>query len=353
MRGLPFSPNPVSRRLEFAACVWLRIGLSSFWQVIGASDDTAAHDHGAHKASMTVLPGGKVLQAVQASDCVWDDWSVFGECSHSCGGGSRARFRGRKGPEGGGAECVGMNQEEVSCQTQECPIDCKVDDWTEWLDCSVTCGGPGKGGKRVRTRPRKHEASHGGKDCTQSLSEVGVCMNQKSEGCPAECRWGQWSTFSKCSLTCGTYGGLTLRSRSIQEQARFGGPLCKGSSYESRVCGKVDCIIDCAWYEWQDWTSCSLTCGPGTKLRARDLKTEQNGYGMCPGSGIDTGSCNAGPCPVDCSFNEWGEWDSCTAECGGGEKEKRRSMNPAKGGGKKCVQETKWSMPCNMDQCTT
>ena len=55
-------------------------------------------------------------------DCEWDDWTI-GNCSSSCGGGTRTNTRSKKvNAEHGGEECddVATSIEE-SCNVQECP----------------------------------------------------------------------------------------------------------------------------------------------------------------------------------------------------------------------------------------
>merc|ERR1711974_188870 len=66
--------------------------------------------------------------------CHWQEW---GECTKSCGGGMQYRY------------CLkgGMDKEMRRCNEQECGcIDCPTPTpppkctWTDWSDCSVTCG---------------------------------------------------------------------------------------------------------------------------------------------------------------------------------------------------------------------
>ena len=53
--------------------------------------------------------------------CEWDDWKE-GDCSKTCGGGSRYDTRETKTDAvHGGNDCKGARIEEVSCNIQECP----------------------------------------------------------------------------------------------------------------------------------------------------------------------------------------------------------------------------------------
>ena len=57
-------------------------------------------------------------------------------------------------------------------KTHVCPIvDCVWGNWTDWTDCSVTCGG----GKQNRTRVITTTAENGGNNCTGSAHETQDC----------------------------------------------------------------------------------------------------------------------------------------------------------------------------------
>ena len=54
-------------------------------------------------------------------DCEWGDW-VVGECSITCGGGTRSNTRDRKIDAAfGGRECPGQASITEACNVQECP----------------------------------------------------------------------------------------------------------------------------------------------------------------------------------------------------------------------------------------
>jgi len=54
-------------------------------------------------------------------DGVWDTWSDWAECSVTCGGGSQTRTRDCQGPFYSGAECSGDSSQIQDCNTQNCP----------------------------------------------------------------------------------------------------------------------------------------------------------------------------------------------------------------------------------------
>ena len=67
-----------------------------------------------------LIPVNKFLAG--SVDCKVEDWSSWSECSATCGGGTRTRERKVvQEPENGGAACPFQDQEEEeSCKTEPC-----------------------------------------------------------------------------------------------------------------------------------------------------------------------------------------------------------------------------------------
>ena len=54
--------------------------------------------------------------------CEWGDW-IVGDCSQSCGGGTRTRTRAVKvSAQHGGEECNGPTSIDESCNVQNCQV---------------------------------------------------------------------------------------------------------------------------------------------------------------------------------------------------------------------------------------
>ena len=115
-----------------------------------------------------------------------------------------------------------------------------------------------------------------------------------------------------------------------------------------------------------------MTCGGGTKTRARDVIEDAKNGGAACSDLEEMDVCNAEECPgsssillfdflhhifsksgslVDCEVGPWRAVGECSVTCGGGSKTiKREVVKEAEHGGEKCpaLEET---MVCNTDEC--
>ena len=64
-------------------------------------------------------------------------------------------------------------------------------------------------------------------------------------------------------------------------------------------------LVDCKWNEWSSWDTCSKTCGNGTQMRSRNSTGPMYGGQNCTGENEENQSCNSFDCPgiVSFSFN--------------------------------------------------
>ena len=58
-------------------------------------------------------------------------------------------------------------------------------------------------------------------------------------GCPVNCKWGPYETWSSCSKTCG--GGYKSRSRQVDTPASNEGQPCKGDVTQIEACNTQIC----------------------------------------------------------------------------------------------------------------
>ena len=88
----------------------------------------------------------RVTEECNTNDCpVWTEWTNWTECSLSCGGGTQQRIRGCVLPKSDELTCDGDMREIRTCNSDPCPV---WTEWTEWTPCTTSCGG----GKKLKTR---------------------------------------------------------------------------------------------------------------------------------------------------------------------------------------------------------
>ena len=105
----------------------------------------------------------------EAIDCVVGEWFDSTNCTKTCGGGTKTQQRPvTTDDENGGNPCPRLIQ-QVSCNTQPCPVNC-VGSWSE-PKCRVTKEGGGMisgTAQFYQTYTVNQAKAHGGQDCPQS-----------------------------------------------------------------------------------------------------------------------------------------------------------------------------------------
>ncbi|KAJ8312198.1 hypothetical protein KUTeg_009571 [Tegillarca granosa] len=274
----------------------------------------------------------------------WLNWESWSSCSATCeyGTWSRSRSRTCSNPAtDGGVYCVGSASESqtTSCIVATCvDVDGDWTAWSNWTDCSVTCGNGTISCSRNCTNP---SPQHGGNNCSGNSSETDECRTNVE--CPITCsasqytcfgdglcialdakcdgtvdcsqgddensdggwsNWLNWASWSSCSVTC-EYGTWSRsRSRTCSNPTTDGGVYCVGSVSESQTtsCIVAACIdVDGGWTAWSNWTDCSVTCSNGTISRSRDCTNPSPQYGgnSCSGNSSETDECSTNvECPT-------------------------------------------------------
>jgi len=150
---------------------------------------------------------------IMIEDCQMGDWIVEA-CSSTC-----RDAQGNPGiqlirrdpiikwdpttPEGKyGASCP-PNQVTRDCGLNYCPVDCVMDQWSGWGECSKQCGG----GSQDRGRAIDTPAQFGGMECPGN-SEARTCNN---DSCDQDCKLGEWGGWSPCSKSCKWKGGDNIQ----------------------------------------------------------------------------------------------------------------------------------------------
>jgi hypothetical protein len=96
-------------------------------------------------------------------------------------------------PKYGGLECPNLRQ-TVRCNTDPCPsLDCQTGDFGAWSQCNATCGG----GWQNRSRPVIRPPLNGGNCITVEFQPC------QSFPCPTDCNVSAWTEWTNCSRSCG------------------------------------------------------------------------------------------------------------------------------------------------------
>ena len=61
-----------------------------------------------------------IFYIVSPLDCEWSEWQI-GECSETCGGGTKLSSRTKTVEEKYGGNCDGESTMEDSCNSEDCP----------------------------------------------------------------------------------------------------------------------------------------------------------------------------------------------------------------------------------------
>ncbi|KAF7663205.1 hypothetical protein LDENG_00216530, partial [Lucifuga dentata] len=246
------------------------------------------------------------------SSCVVTEWGEWDPCSVTCGLGMRRRERMVKMPPIDGSMCTAEVAEVEKCMMPEChTIPCMLSPWSDWSECSVTCGR----GMRTRQRMLKSDPA----ECTEELEQTEKCMLPE---CPTDCMVSEWSEWSECNKSCGK--GHTIRTRMIKLEPQFGGNTCpetiqrkkckirkcrskakeeRGGGGKRRRRGKQgrDAAVEeqpgCRMQPWTSWTDCTKPCGGGIQERFMLVKKRAQGSQMASCKDRkEIRACNVHPC---------------------------------------------------------
>uniref|UniRef100_A0AAQ5Y6L8 Spondin-1 n=1 Tax=Amphiprion ocellaris TaxID=80972 RepID=A0AAQ5Y6L8_AMPOC len=222
------------------------------------------------------------------SSCLVTEWGEWDVCSATCGLGMKRRERMVQMPPADGSICGAEVLEVEKCMMPEChTIPCMLTPWSDWSDCSVTCG------KGLRTRQRMLKSPVELGECTEELEQVEKCMLPE---CPIDCVMSEWTEWSECNKSCGK--GHTIRTRMVMLEPQFGGDPCPETIQRKK------CKI----------RKCNRGQGNSDEKKRRKEQREKrrSKQGRTEGTSEHPG----------CRMRPWSSWTECTKLCGGGIQER-------------------------------
>jgi len=105
------------------------------------------------------------------------DWSDWTECSQTCGDGTQTHTRDILTPANDGGKACDETEESQKCNIVPCQEECVMSDWSDWTECSQTCGGGSQSHSRTVVA-----AGSGGEEGCPPLEEAQDCNTEPCEG---------------------------------------------------------------------------------------------------------------------------------------------------------------------------
>ncbi|XP_030843525.1 A disintegrin and metalloproteinase with thrombospondin motifs adt-1-like [Strongylocentrotus purpuratus] len=236
------------------------------------------------------------------SESSWTPWSEWTKCSASCDDGTRTRWRECNDDKKNLATgCEGEYMDTGTCESTPCQSESSWTPWSEWTKCSASCDD----GTRTRWRECNDDKKNLATGCEGEYMDTGTC---ESTPCQSESSWTPWSEWTKCSASCD--GGSRTRWRECNDAKRNLATGCEGEYMDESDCGSAPCVATSSspkqpssgsevknWSTWNDWSSCSATCGGGTRSRLRECEGPNESLAVdCEGGYMESSDCGSQPC---------------------------------------------------------
>jgi hypothetical protein len=322
--------------------------------------DTPFAEVGLTNLGATTTQLGATTTKLGATKVVCPEWEAWGACSVTCGSGVQHRRRARR------HRGCGAFSSYRKCTIMPCARHCAKTAWGGWSQCSRPCGG----GTKIRFVTALSAASVLTGDCpsfeqtvcseyscfaTGAGAGASIAATTAIDYNPSQCNVGEWSSWGHCSHNCGV--GVESRTRTVSIGSSGGASSlldCPVSAMHRDCRHSKPCadhckheLDDASMLDESSWTPCTVPCGGGTQIvvlgvgtaaSSRSTKRADMGGADCPFS--HKRMCNVHPCPEvdrDCELSGWGAWGECSHACGGGCRERHKSVVvPPRGRGRVC-----------------
>uniref|UniRef100_A0A4W3JG71 Semaphorin-5A n=1 Tax=Callorhinchus milii TaxID=7868 RepID=A0A4W3JG71_CALMI len=280
----------------------------------------------------------------------WSPWGSWERCTSQCGGGVQARRRTcRNGKDCPGCNTEYQLCNTNSCPelkkttpwTPWTPVNISDNGGHYEQRFRYTCKARLEDPNLLDVGRQRIEMRYCSSDGSTGCSTGGQWFNSRT----VDGAWSAWLPWTQCSRDCSK--GIRSRKRMCNNpEPKSGGFPCLGPSLEYQECNTLPCPVDGIWSCWSSWSKCSVTCGGGHYMRTRSCSNPAPAYGgdICLGLHTEEALCNTQACPD--SWSEWSEWSACEDS---GSQHRTRHCNILFPVGNQCSENSSESQPCDYD----
>uniref|UniRef100_H3CL39 Thrombospondin type-1 domain-containing protein 7A n=1 Tax=Tetraodon nigroviridis TaxID=99883 RepID=H3CL39_TETNG len=196
-------------------------------------------------------------------NCQLSDWSPWSQCTHTCGLAGKLWRRRTviQAPQGDGRPCPPQMEQWKPCLVQPC-FHWRYSSWSECRTEGARCG------EGLRVRNVSCFVSDGAEQQdSSSMVDDELCgdLEPSVDGephvvlqetctvpCPGECYLTEWTTWSRCQISCVNgddlgFGSVQVRSRAVVAQDPENLLQCPEQELEARPCTEGKCLE----YRWK------------------------------------------------------------------------------------------------------